>query len=319
MLNLDNFHQQVADFIYYLDDNTANKFFKSLKKEDLDLINSNESAQTDFLEMKFLLIPFLSDNELSTLFKRNIKLGLSIDDIDIPERIKKRLIFSSIEYRDEIKKSLKSDLLSNQEIITKKALGEKNLTRISDWLKDYIIFSNDEKNALKKAQYFNKFLVSLSDGEKIILKKLFDIYNFLDVSSKSPEGFEDDLLLKDELGRIVTTHNGSVVVLYDPKNINKLNKKQADDGGKNGIENNDVLADKKLPNIESLDALEASAAPKKSIISETPTPPQKINIPRTTELEEILASYSASSLEYKAISQEIMRLKKTEARKNAKR
>ena len=85
---------------------------------------------------------------------------------------------------------------------------------------------------------------------------------------------------------------------------------------KSNIEDNDVLADEK-PSASK--TLATPTTPKKSIISENPTPPQKINIPRTKELEEILASYSTASLEYKAISQEIMRLKKTEARKNAKR
>jgi CO dehydrogenase/acetyl-CoA synthase beta subunit len=37
----------------------------------------------------------------------------------------------------------------------------------------------------------------------------------------TPEGFEDDLLLKDKNGRLITTDKGKMVILYDPKKLEK--------------------------------------------------------------------------------------------------
>jgi len=286
MFDLNNFHQQVADFIYYLDDTTAKKFFKFLKKEDLDFIISDEDAKYDLISLKFLLIPFLPDKEVLNLLKENLKIGLYLNDIDIVERLKKRLMFIDLQDRDSAKEILRTALLANRESIIRKIefAQDKNIITVNDWIKDYISFNNRGNDALSKARYLSGRLGVLDAKEKEILKKLLNLYDYIDTSSLAPSGFEDDLLIKDNNGKITTTKNGVVVVLYDPSKRQKVS------------DNTTTLTER------SGDAISDSS----KNINQSVNPVLSSTI---LELEPILKDYSPSSLEYKAISQEISRLK----------
>jgi len=132
--------------------------------------------------------------------------------------------------RDNCKKTLKEALIKNEEIITRGVFNEsKNkLTTLNDWLKDYISHTSLRRQTLELAQYFfqRAYFTKLAEPEKKILKKFFSLYDFLNTSSLTPEGFEDDLLFKDKNGRLLTTNKGKVVVLYDPKKAeNKIIEK----------------------------------------------------------------------------------------------
>jgi len=300
LLNLDSFSQQVNDFIYYLDDTTANKFFKSLKKEDFDLINSTPDNAKILIDLKFLLIPFLADKDVVDLFKKNLIDGLYLKEINLIERLKKRFIFLDIDDRDSAREGIKAALLaSNNSIVGKVVVdGGKEIISASDWVKDYLSFTQDDQSALKKAQYLNARSGKLSEKEKNILKIFFDVYNFLDASSKSPEGFEDDILLKEN-GKLITTHKGAVVVLYDFNNPPKSKAVKKKSSSKK------ELSSQPGPSLEiSKDS--------------SSTEEQDIPVSPLSELEKILNNYSPSSLEYKAIQQEISRLKSAELRKAQK-
>ncbi len=226
MLKIDELKKQIDEMVFYLDDVKGYGLFKKLRRENKELMESSEAVRNSFLVLQFLAIPHLSTREIAALLREHLTIGLNLEEIDLTERIKNKLILLDIADRDNFKQALKSALIANsEEIISEVKVNDgKTIRTVADWIKDYI--SNLQKqrgSALERAQYFYQqpYIVKLSDTDKNVLKKLFFLYQFLNTSSLASDGFEDDLLMRTEDGRLVTTNKGQIVTLYD------FNKKQA--------------------------------------------------------------------------------------------
>ncbi|MDD4271858.1 MAG: hypothetical protein PHF50_03560 [Patescibacteria group bacterium] len=262
------FTKQIDELIFYLDDVNGAKLCREISKEDERAIDSDEELRGAFLALQFLIIPFLSTKEIASLLKEYLTVGLMIDDLNLRERITKKLILLDLSDRDNCKNTLRQALLDNQEIITDEmeARGKKIKTT-ADWLRDYLSQAGSgSTKALDQAKYFyeQRYVADLNEDDKIFLKKIFNLYKFLNTSSLTPEGFEDDILLKDKDGRLITTNKGKVMVLYDPK---KIKQREA------------TAMPKKVVNIKGNNQLE--------------------------ELKQLAVKYPAGSFERKAIEEEI--------------
>jgi len=220
MTDLNNFTKKVDDLVFYLDDVEGYKFFREIDAEDIKKIEQDKELLNAYRALQFLIIPFLSAAQTEILFKNSLYLGLNIREIDLKERIIKRLLEKEVADRDDFKSELKLMLADSKEVITDIAVTEdgRKLSSVADWIKDYNI--NTEKiggRDLEEAKYFyqKSYFIKLKDEEKNIFKKLFSLFSYLKTSSLSPQGFEDDLLMKTEDGKLITTSKGKVVVLYD--------------------------------------------------------------------------------------------------------
>ena len=131
MLDLTNFKNIVSDLVYYLDDINGNRLYRKLKNDDIKEVEQDQEKMGAFLALEFLVIPFLSTKEITSLLKYNLSAGLMIDDIDITERIAKGLIDLNLGDRDNCKKELKNALVSSQEKLTDKQYAKA----FSDWQK----------------------------------------------------------------------------------------------------------------------------------------------------------------------------------------
>jgi hypothetical protein len=314
MAKLDfNLLKQEIDYV--INNQAFNEAFEcyNLVKNWIDDTNIKSVAPEDYrlyqnylIELKFLALNFFDINEYPELIKNYANLAFEIPGYNLWEKLETEIIaMEDINQRDEFKKKIKLSLEQCLENLT--ALNRPEQPRkISEWIKDFIInLGIDEFDKLKKAEYLanSQSIKNLSGGDKEKVKELLGIYENLSLSSKLKEGYENSVLMNID-GSPVIFHRGKVEELRKI-DVSEIDERKTDD----------VLSDAKpLPAASNDSPVETPS------FSETPTIPEKPkNIPRTTELEEILDSYSPASLEYKAISQEIMRLKKTEARKNAKR
>lgn len=307
MTDLNNFPKKVDELIFYLDDIEGNRLYKEIIAEEKKLIQGDTEKQGALIALGFLIIPFLSTREVGSLLKEDLYIGLSIDDIDLTERINKKLLFLDITDRDNCKRVLKTAILNNQEQITEEATTKsgRKLKTVNNWLKDYVKHIDQHKGStLEEAQYFfqKSYFKKLDDDEMEMVKKLFDLYKFLNTSSLTPEGFEDDILIKEEDGRIVTTNKGQVVVLYDP------NKEKATEPAKPKIPA--TIGTPKTATEKRIDAVRKKEEDYKegSLEREALEEEEKMQ-KRGQELEYMVNDYPAGSLERKAIEEEIERLK----------
>jgi hypothetical protein len=265
-------------------------------------IKSYNLYQNYLIKLKFLALNFFDIDEYPELFRNSASLAFEITDYNLWEKIETELIaMNDINARDEFKKKLKTALEQCSNSLTSSS-QPGNPKKVAEWIKDFVInLGLDKFDKLKKAEYLSnsQSIKNLSNVDKNKVRDLLDIYEKLGLSSKEKEGYENSVLMNID-GRPIIFHRGEVEEV-----------RPIDIQGKEPDEINDIL------NPSSSSPGNMTQAP---IVEKLIQPvAQKPITPRTVEMEEILNSYSPSSLEYKAISQEILRLQKAEARKDAKR
>lgn len=271
--------------------------------------NSSDYIQYNnyLIKLKFLSFNYLSDiNERVELLKNYFNSALEIDGFKLWEKIEIELIsISSLDARDDFKVKMREALEKCEDVLInrQKYINQEIPRKVDEWIKNFIVnLGLDSFDKVKKMEYLSssRYLKILDEKDKDKVKTLLDIYEKLKISSKTPEGYENSVLMSID-GKTIIFDHGNV---EDVSNLDKI---------KNVSKLIDSVKDDVLSNSTSSVPASSSTA---NVVS---VQPQKLIIPRTTELEEILNSYSPSSLEYKAISQEILRLKKAAARKDAKR
>ncbi len=153
--------------------------------------------------LKFILFITLDENEILDIFDKYLVVGIKMAYLDLGEILKIRISFIPIDKRDEFKEKIRKIILNNQEEITKKSIIDnqvKDRPTAAAWLKLY----NKELgtriiNNLEQSKFYinNSNFNRLSDLEKLELKELFSMYEYLKRSSMTVEGNEDDMIITD--------------------------------------------------------------------------------------------------------------------------
>lgn len=238
-------------------------------------------------QLKFLGLPLVDDKEVISLIKDSFSGQFEIPDYDLLKKISGKLLnIILIKDRNSFKTALKNALSENNE----KIVDNYNLKTIKDWIKDYITkVGLDQKDNLVKAQYLVKLrdakTISPAQINKLVL--LFNFYDLLNAPSDTPEGFEEEPPIMIN-GKLYIFRKGTLELVGENEEVSSALEFMGSDTSETPLESRSTGA--------SLDT--------------------DATLTHTAELEEMLKSFSPGSFEYKAISQEILRLKKVEARKN---
>lgn len=190
-------------------------------------------------------------------------------------------VFGLLSKDGSFQEELSKVLLNNQEklINDRLTLEDREVPpTIANWLKDFIKTNGSEMfNELTLAQYLSNSAnaKSLNPASKNMLRKLLKLYRNL---TFFPESM-DNLALEDWQ-----------IIPFDPKKESPHVFV-------------DALGEKKSPVATKIEKKETG-----KIIKENVNPNKEVN--PLTELQQTLAQYTPGSLEYKAVAQEIERLKK---------
>lgn len=184
--------------------------------------------------LKFILFNTLDENEIFYIFNKYLAVGIKMAYLDLGEILKMRISFIPIDRRDEFKEKIRKIILNNREEITKKSIIDnqaKDRPTISAWLKLYNkelgtgIINNLEQN---KFYINNPNFNKLSDLEKLEVKELFNMYEYLKRSSMTIEGNEDDMVITDVDGRDYWFKEGRFIKLdKTEKNVNNQEKSKS--------------------------------------------------------------------------------------------
>ncbi len=265
-------------YFYYLKD----LLNPNLEKENGILFRQFKSLQYKF---GFLGLSNLREKDIFSLIENHLGVIFEIEDYDLWEKIRNYLIiFADYRERDRIKDTIKNLLIQNKAKITKKNLILSNETvsgTLENWVKDYHGFlGTGVVDNIKFEEYFinSKNIKALENIEREKVKNLLKLYEKLKISSNSPNGFEESITMEID-GKIMNWNDGKL------EDVDPEAKKAVDELEKLGFfkqknENKTIGA-----NVIKNDNAE------------------KIN-----NLKLMLKNYSPSSLEYKAIEEEIKRL-----------
>ncbi len=285
----DNLIEVVEHIVFHDDYENALKLYHVLNpaltenKDELRLQPQlNRFYSEAMLKLKFICLPALEGREIIDLVTKNFCFQFRLPDYDLLKKIKAKLGgLIEIEERNNFKDQVREALLNNNEKITAKS--EKKT--VAEWIRDYIAkVGLENKDKLATAQYLVSLKGdnSISDKEIKRLSLLFKTYEKMSLPSDSPAGFEEEFAFSID-GKLFIFRQG----ILEP--------------------------------VEKIREVSAPVTPKQSAKVKKNTPTEIT--PRVSEeernileLEKVLFGYQESSLEYKAIKQEISRLKSAQLR-----
>ncbi len=291
---------EVVEYIVFHDEQAkARELFGKLEKavsDNLEGLKLNiklwDFYKEAILKLKFICLPTLEDKDVISLIKNNFSLQWRLPEYDLmakfDAKISNIIVFDD---RDSFKNNARQALLENEEKIS----PNNEIKTIRDWLKNYVSKVGLEgEDKLARAQY----LVTIKNNKTIgsqeyyNLSSLFKFFDQLNIPADSPQGLsEEPPIIID--GKLNIFRKGILEPVPDNKAVEEameLFGEKNEDKTENKTENKDNKA-----NNESEDNFR---------------PNIDLN-----ELEEITGNYRPGSLEYKAIQQEIKRLKATGSKK----
>lgn len=181
--------------VYHLLDDFLQKN-ADLREKDSSLF---QEVNDLLIKLKWYSFPYLTFKEVVELFQNNIDVVLKDKSYPLSDNL--RILFLTIpllEERDIYKKQLRDALKLNQEKITDQSIvvGNENLApSITNWLRNYdSSLGAGTTDRLKLAEFLvkNRDISQLGLEAKEKIKRLFNLYVELLLSSQTPEGIEEE-------------------------------------------------------------------------------------------------------------------------------
>ena len=168
----------------------------NLKEADPELVKKFKLLKAKF---GFIAISTLAERDISYLYDYYLGVALDISNYNLWDNLEKHHIaFSDYDYRNEVKKKIRDIIVKSKSIITNSGLMLNNARvygTAENWFRDYNSYlgSLDPVDKLKFEEYFinSANIKKLEKAEKGKIKNLFQFYEKLKLSSKTPEGFEE--------------------------------------------------------------------------------------------------------------------------------
>ncbi|MDD3285788.1 MAG: hypothetical protein PHG95_04140 [Patescibacteria group bacterium] len=266
------------------------------KNEFNDDLKTKEFFENAIAKLQYIALPLLDNEKIVEIIGNSFRVALYLEGYNLEQKWKGKMIsILDLKERDDLKEKCRKALFFNKERIT----PNYNYKTISDWLKNYIErVGLDKVNALQRSQYLLEIRSNktLSEADKLALLTLISFYNDLNISSLTPQGLEDEANF-----------------VYDDKPfIFKKGFLEPVEKDKNFEENWSEFMN--LSGLQAADALKnVETSDKNNTLQDSVF--TKDNSVEPFNVNEILGKYPPSSLEYKAVKQEIERLRKN--KKNA--
>ncbi|MCF7860522.1 hypothetical protein K9M09_02780 [Patescibacteria group bacterium] len=274
---------------------------KWLKESDIKNTDSHAYARyrSYLKKIKFICLNYFDDtNDYLELIKNDFALVFEIPSFDIWEKFELHLLsISNLEERSEEKARLKSAFeQSVSNLFSASNYPKLKLLNVSDWVKDFIAhFGFKTFDPVQKAEYLsnNDNLNLLKEEDKDKIKTLLSIYEKLLLPSNTKEGYEGSIPFNVE-GKQYILNRGEMSAVDESLNLAPDSRK-LDQGNEDG----DLFIDENVNSDEETGETNVKAP--LAILSST------------------LENYAPASLEYKAIKQEIARLRKQKTNENSKK
>lgn len=227
-INLENekmrkeFLESAERVIYWYDIPTAYEYLQFLQSRFKGVKVIPNEIEGVIIKLHWLLFSNLSETEALNFFENNLDIGLQ-GNFEILYDLKVLLTKLFFDDQEQMKEKISGILDRNQAQVTKnpitigEALNQK--PTIQNWVLDYrdkVVNRPDTERTLARSEYFglNKNFLKLDTVEKESIKKLFDIYDFVNTSSILPEGYPDDIFIKWQDGEMSLLDDGRLFSLY---------------------------------------------------------------------------------------------------------
>lgn len=247
------------------------------------------------IKLKFLALNYFDgEDDYYDLLKNYFGFSQDIPGFDLWSKLEVQLISMNVHARDGFKGKMRQALEQSDSLLfSRQQYDDPEMpVKVSDWIKD--IVSNlglDQFDKLKKVEYLSnsRFVRQLQQEDKEKVRNLLDIYENLKISSMTPQGYENSVVMNID-GKVVVFNRGEA----EEVNVSKI--KDIQEIGTEINERGQIG----------------------EVVNEPPIPQTDGSYNPLEDLERALLAYSENSLEHKAIKQEISRLKSAKLREAQK-
>jgi hypothetical protein len=277
-----------------------------------DLKNKNRNLYNKYerylIQFKFIALNYFNnDEDYLDLLKNHLPLALDLPGFDLWGKLRTHLIsISDINERAMLKYKMKESLEKSSSSLFSKSnyKDDKIIFKVNDWIRDFIANINyNLSDAVKKAEYISngpslKFL-NKEDRGKVLA--LMGIYENLVIPSNTKEGYENSVAVEID-GRKYIFNQGDIEPISKFKIIGREKENNQEKNVSKSKDIEDILVDEDLTLLEE---------DKTQLSDDAEINEEQIENNLSLDvLNKALANYSPSSLEYKAIKEEIARIKK---------
>jgi hypothetical protein len=231
---IEEIERLVDYFDKYSDFNNAYDIYKELKKYlDGSIIRSSDPELYKIffkflIKLEFLSLNYFDDwNEIGKLLAEHLDKVFELEYFDLWNKIETNLLLTDdMDERDEIKKELIKKLSESENIIINKneyPNNKKIPITVSDWINDINININSKNiSTFEKTKYLTNSpnTAPLKEKDKRKIRILYDLYEKLKLSSKTPQGYENDVPIEIN-GQLYIFRRGQMELL---KNISEYSK-----------------------------------------------------------------------------------------------
>jgi len=193
--------KQADQALLNADVKSAYIFVRNMSK----MVTPNSGFSKEYQDMisalSFVCLQSLNNDEVVELFKSKMLFALVEDDIDIQRKLHSKFItIPPFSKRDDLRKQIREALLENIERIGEIdffVINKKVNSTIGNWLKKYnSLLGVGSIESVEQSQFFttDKDVKSISQTEQKLLRKLINAYEYLKLSSQSPEGLEEPVM-----------------------------------------------------------------------------------------------------------------------------
>lgn len=193
--------KQADQALLNADVKSAYIFVRNMSK----MVTPNSGFSKEYQDMisalSFVCLQSLNNDEVVELFKSKMLFALVEDDIDIQRKLHSKFItIPPFSKRDDLRKQIREALLENKERIGEIdffVINKKVNSTIGNWLKKYnSLLGVGSIESVEQSQFFttDKDVKSISQTEQKLLRKLINAYEYLKLSSQSPEGLEEPVM-----------------------------------------------------------------------------------------------------------------------------
>lgn len=263
-----------------------------------------EVFENFLISLRFVIIFELPDKDIISLLNNYFDFIFEHPDYDFNRKIKYKISsIGSLEERDEFKEKLRQVILNSKTILGHDKIlvsGIEQEPTVAAWIKDYYIKVGLEPvDALKLSEYIvnNTNTKSLSPEYREKLKVLLNIFENIKVSSSESPVFEESFVAILPNNELALISGGQPTRIS--QEVHRLAQSVLD------MENTPRAINDKDDDLFLPDKPAATEKVSESALS-------------LAELEQALTMYPQGSLEHKAISQEISRLKRSEFKQSQK-
>lgn len=177
-----------------------------------------EKLAEELSALRVLALSFLPDAELTKIFSTQLLSLVRNETVDVWTELRSKFLSLPVVDRDILKEQFVTALRANSEAVSAGLINTPQGPRpptVGNWLRLYERSAGMHPTPEQREQFLstNPDAVAQSPSDITALRRIVHLFDRLKLSSLTPEGLEEDIVIEDASGKLHVMSGGAVVAL----------------------------------------------------------------------------------------------------------